>query len=37
MAAHAESIERHLFDTAQRGGPGGLAAALTKVLEASRP
>jgi MarR family 2-MHQ and catechol resistance regulon transcriptional repressor len=36
-AAHAESIERHLFDPLSATDRAALAAALTKVLEAARP
>jgi MarR family transcriptional regulator, 2-MHQ and catechol-resistance regulon repressor len=36
-AAHAESIERYLFTPLSAEDRAGLAAALTKVLEAGRP
>jgi MarR family 2-MHQ and catechol resistance regulon transcriptional repressor len=36
IAAHAESIERHLFAPLGAGDRAALAAALTKVLEAER-
>jgi DNA-binding MarR family transcriptional regulator len=36
IAAHAESIERHLFTPLGVGDRAALAAALTKVLEAER-